>query len=397
MSIGPDNPVLKDNPMGDSVSSSDIVDDQSDTRWHGLPGDIRAVLPAWITARILVLAGFVVATTVSHRIINSTAAPLSDGLLAWDGSWYRDLAGGGYHSVPNAGVRFFPLFPVLGRVLAAPFGGHVDVVLVVIANVASFVTLVLIRRLVWNEKLDRKLADRAVWCVAIFPSAFVMVFAYSESVMLALSVAAFLCMRQRRWWWVLPLGFLTALARPTGVLLAIPILFEALRSWRMADVKDRVSRAAAIAAPVAGLVVYLGWVKQSFGDARLPFTVQDELRGGMRFPLTRIVEGFHQLLGSERFGDGLHLPFLLVLIALVVVAFRVFPGSYGLYAAAILIGALSAENLNSIERYGLSAFPLLMALAVISRPPQVERAVMAVLGGGVVALSAMAWLGAYVP
>ena len=90
-------------------------------------------------------------------------------------------------------------------------------------------------------------------------------------------------------------------------------------------------------------------------------------------------------------------PFRWVLIALVVVAFRVFPGSYGLYAAAILIGALSAENLNSIERYGLSAFPLLMALAVISRPPQVERAVMAVLGGGVVALSAMAWLGAYVP
>ena len=59
--------------------------------------------------------------------------------------------------------------------------------------------------------------------------------------------------------------------------------------------------------------------------------------------------------------------------------------------------ALSAENLNSIERYGMSAFPLVLALAVVMRPPQVERAALTLMGGSVVALSSMAWLGAYVP
>ena len=69
-----------------------------------------------------------------------------------------------------------------------------------------------------------------------------------------------------------------------------------------------------------------------------------------------------------------------------------------MFAAAILLTAISAENLNSVERYGMSAFPLVLALAVVMRPPQVERAALgAAWAAALVALSSMAWLGAYVP
>lgn len=378
-------------------SSAPVSASRAARGWAALRRDLIAVLPAWVTARVLVLAGYIVATVVANRLVGEHPQPLRDGLLAWDGTWYRDLATGGYNSVSLTGVRFFPLFPLLGRVLAAPFGGHVGLILVVVANLLSIVVLVLVRRLVVLEKGDAALADRAVWCVAIFPSAFVLVFAYSESLMLALTVGAFFCMRRGRWWWVAMLGLLAALSRPLGVLLALPVAVEALQGWRTAGGGDRLSRVAAVLAPLAGLAVYLAWVGHVFGNFRLPFTVQDDLRGGVEFPLSRIIEGFRQLAGSERFGDGLHLPFLLLLLVLLVVVFRTWPLSYGLYAAAILLAALSAENLNSIERYGMSAFPLLLGLAVVTRPPQVERAVMAVLGGGVVALSSMAWLAAYVP
>jgi apolipoprotein N-acyltransferase len=63
----------------------------------------------------------------------------------------------------------------------------------------------------------------------------------------------------------------------------------------------------------------------------------------------------------------------------------------------LLITALAAENLNSLERYALSAFPLALALAGLTRDDRVERVALAVLAGGVVALSSMAWLGVYVP
>jgi len=362
-----------------------------------LGSELIAVLPAWITARVLVLVGYIVAVAVANRLVGQHPEQLNNGLVAWDGTFYRDIATGGYHSVPVSGVRFFPLFPMLGRLLAAPIGGHVGPVLVVVANVLSLAVLVLLRRLVIMEKDDVVLADRAVWCMALFPAAFVLVFAYAESLMVVLTLGLFLCLRRGRWWWVAVLGVAAALCRPLGVVVALPVAVEVLRGWRGRPPLDWVACVAAVVAPFVGLAAYLAWVGRSFGNWRLPFTVQDDLRGGVKFPLTRVIEGFHQLAGSERFGDGLHLPFLLLLLVLLVVAFRTWPAIYGLYAGAILLLALSAENLNSIERYGMSAFPLVLALAVLTRPPQVDRAVMAVLGGGMVALSSMAWLGAYVP
>ena len=359
--------------------------------------EVLAVLPAWITARVLVGTGYVLAVAVSNRLVGEHPEQLNNGLLAWDGTFYRDIAAGGYHSLPIGSVRFFPLFPLIGRLLAAPVGGRVGPVLVILANLLSIVALVLLRRLVMLEKGDSALADRAVWCLALFPAAFVLVFGYSESLMLALTIGLFLALRRGRWWWVAALGLAAGLCRPLGVVVALPVAFEALRGWRERRPGEWPGVVAAVAAPAAGLGIYLAWVGHGFGNWRLPFTVQDDLRGGVKFPLTRVIEGFHQLAGSERFGDGLHLPFLLALLVLLVVAFRTWPAIYGLYAGAILVLALSAENLNSIERYGMSAFPLALALAVLIRPPQVDRAVMAVLGGGIVALSSMAWLGAYVP
>ncbi len=63
----------------------------------------------------------------------------------------------------------------------------------------------------------------------------------------------------------------------------------------------------------------------------------------------------------------------------------------------MLVAALSAENLNSLERYGLNAFPIVLTLALLTRDDRVDRSVMAVTAGGFVALASLAWLGAYVP
>jgi len=223
------------------------------------------------------------------------------------------------------------------------------------------------------------------------------VMAYSESLMLVAAIGAFIGLKLRRWWWVAALGLVAALSRPLGVLIMVPVGVELLRTWRAAGGRDRIASVVALAAPAIGLVSYLAWVGHVFGNWHLPFTVQDDLRGHLELPFDRIIEGFRQLAGSERFGDGLHLPFLLLLLVLLVITFRTWPARYGLFAAAILITAISAENLNSVERYGMSAFPLVLALAVVMRPPQVERAALTLMGGSVVALSSMAWLGAYVP
>ena len=52
---------------------------------------------------------------------------------------------------------------------------------------------------------------------------------------------------------------------------------------------------------------------------------------------------------------------------MVIVVFRTLPVSYGLYSVAIVGVAASGSNLDSFERYALSAFPLLLAGATLLR------------------------------
>jgi hypothetical protein len=365
---------------------------------RGLVGDVVAVLPAWLVARVLVVAAYVVAVAVADRLTpGSRPTPLTEGLIAWDGTWYRDIATLGYQGIGDEGLRFFPLFPLLGRGLGVVLLGQEAAALVLVANAASLAFAVLVRRLVLAEGRGPGAADRAVWLTALFPSAFVLVWAYAEAVMLAAAVGAFLALRRGRWWWAAVAGLVAGATRPLGLLLALPAAIEVARRWRGLSGRERVAGAAAVAGPALGTGLYLSWVGVVYGDPWLPFTVQEDLRGESVNLVSRLWDGVRDLAGPERFGDGLHLPFALVFLVLLVATFRRWPVSYGAFAAAVLVASLSAENLNSLERYGLNAFPVVLTLALLTRDPRVDRAVLAVTAGGFVALASLAWLGAYVP
>ncbi len=360
--------------------------------------DVRAVLPAFVTARVLVAAAYVMATAIADRLTpGDDPVPLQEGLAAWDGTWYRQILRSGYDASPIEAVRFFPLHPWGGRAVAPFLGGRHDLALVVVANVAALLLAVLIRRLVLLERGDRDDADRSVWLICLFPSAFVLVWGYSEALMLAGAVGAFLAARSGRWWWAVPAATIAAASRPTGVLVVAALAIEALRDRRGRTVAEWIPRGLSVVVPCAATFGFLAWDAARSGEWLRPLTIQSGLRGDGVDPVTRLVEGFRDLAGGERFGDGLHAPFALVFIVLLVLCARWFPASYVTYAALVLVAALSAENLNSLERYGLNAFPLILTLAVAARPPWSERSVLAISTGGFVALCTMAWLGAYVP
>lgn len=367
-------------------------------RTVGLLADLRAVIIPWLTVRVLVAIGFITAHAASDHLVPSSAPNvLTEGLIAWDGTWYRDIAAHGYSAVGVDGVRFFPLFPLLGRGLSLLTFGRNDVALVIIANVASLLLLVALRRLVLLERGSRALADRSVWLLCLFPGAFVLAWGYAESLWLLAAVVGFWALRSRRWGWAIVAGLVLGATRPLGIAFAAPAAIELWRVWRSARHDERAVGIAAVLSPAIGTGAFLLWVRGAFGDAWLPFTVQNSLRGTSANPIARIGQGLSDMFGSQRFADGLHVPFAIAFVLLLILTFRWWPASYGVFAAVILTAALAAENLNSLERYGLNAFPLVLSLAVLVKDPRVDRVVTTVLAGGVVALSALAWTGAYVP
>lgn len=371
------------------------------SRTAALRDDLRDVLPAWVTARLLVAAGFVVALATADTLVpGARPAQLDEGLMSWDGTFYQGIAERGYAALADAPVRFFPLFPLLGRALAFVFGGRADIALVLISNVAALGVGVLVRRLVLLEKgRDRTglaIADRSVWLMMLVPPAFVLVFAYAEALFLVAAVAMFLSMRTERWWWAAALGVAAALIRPHGLFLVAPAAVEVLRGWRTVAVLRWPARLAAVVGPAVGTVIYLAWSERAFDDWQAPFRVQEAFRGEIVDPVTRLAQGVGDL-GSDSFGDGLHLPFAVAMVVLAGLTFRYWPASYGVYATVIVVVSLSAENLNSLERYGLNAFPLVLTLAVLVRAPRAERITLALCGGGLLAFTSLALLGALVP
>jgi hypothetical protein len=210
-----------------------------------------------------------------------------------------------------------------------------------------------------------------------------------------LSVVMFLGLRSRRFGWAAAAGFLAGLCRPVGLLLVLPAAVEAVRGWREASARSRVERVSAVLSPLVGAAVYFAWVAVEFGDFWKPWTLQNRatLRGGFQDPFSRTVDAVGDLVGGDRFGSGLHIVWAAVFVLLLVVLVRRFPASYSLYAAATLLLGLSAHNLDSFERYCMSTFPFLLALAVVTDRDEVERGTYVLAAAGLVGYAVLAFTG----
>jgi hypothetical protein len=380
-------------------------------RWRD---DLRAALPPWVLARAITVASLA-AARFAFDDIGDKPRQLSQGLFAWDAAFYRGIAEHGYGSVRET-VRFFPLVPLAARWLGVLVGGNDAFALLVIANGSALAFGVLLHRIVRRETGDGRLAGRATWFAAVFPTGFVLVMGYAEATFLALAAGFFLALRERRWWWAGLAGLFAGLTRPTGVLLVVPAVIEIARAPRphrnvgsleplgaartgLRAATRELPRAVPVVAPLLGTAVYLGWVGEEHGDTLLPFRLQNDpiRRGGSDDPFTRFVEGVGDLVGGDRFGSGLHVVWAIAFVALVVVLARQLPASYAAFGGATVLLGLSADNLDSFERYAMNAFPLVVAVALVARPREVERMMIAAAAAGMLGYAVLAFTGQYVP
>lgn len=114
-------------------------------------------------------------------------------------------------------------------------------------------------------------------------------------------------------------------------------------------------------------------------------------------PVRRLWQGLGELFGPDALGDGFHIVAVAVLLVALVVLLRAWPLRYGAFAAACLVVALAADNLNSLERYSLNGVPIVLGVATMAGHRRLGVLVPLVSGLALVAMSAAAWSGSYVP
>ena len=359
---------------------------------RALLGDLRSVLLPWITARLLVAAAY----GLARLLEGGSGSRTSRGLIAWDGDWYISILTHGYDGVTREGARFFPGYVLVGRLFDVVLPGGPVTALLLVANVASLVATVLVFRLALAETADRATALRAAWALSLFPSAFVLVWAYGEGLFLALALGVLLAARRERWWWCAVMGLAAGLVRPTGALLALAVAAAACRPTSVAPQRV-VARVAAVAGGPVGTLAFVWWVSSRFDEAFLPLTVQRELRGDPRNPLARLLEGLADLGRSTTWTDGLHAVAAGVVLVVLVALFRTWPVRYGVLAGACLLVALAADNLNSLERYVFNGVPVVLGVATLAGYRRFGQLVPVVSGAAMVVLATAAWTGSYVP
>jgi hypothetical protein len=356
----------------------------------------------WLLARGITLFALALAKyQVSHFHITDTKAVIESraGLLGSDAGWYQAIAAHGYGAVPRSTLRFFPLLPLLDRWAHDAAGITVGAASLVIVNAASLLVALGLYLLVVADLGDRVLAQRAVWLITLAPAAFVFVMGYSDAVLVALALAVFYCVRRGHWWWAAAFGFLAGAARPIGCLLVVPAAVEAVRAWRVSRWSRWPARLAAVAGPVLGTVAYLSWVSATFGGFLTPLRIQEEggHHGRLSDPVTTLYHAATGLAHGNHIGTGLHVPWVLAVAGLLLLSFWRLPASYSLFALSVVVLSVSGTNLDSFERYALSAFPLTIAASTLLRSWRVAAAAYVVCAAAMATYALLAFQGAYVP
>jgi hypothetical protein len=375
-------------------------------RWWGRRSLILEALGVawlpWLAARAITLFSLGLAKyEVRHFHITDVKAVLEThyGLLGSDAGWYQSIAAHGYVALPRSAVRFFPLLPLLDRGLSDITTLTVGIASLLITNAASLLLAIGIYALVCVEFRDKVLARRAVWLMMLAPPAFVFVMGYSESLLVLLAVAFFIAVRRGSWWWAGLFGYLAGTARPIGCLLVVPALIEVVRSWPTDRWRRWPGKVVAIVSSVAGTVTYLSWVSVEFGGFFEPLKIQQQQahHGALADPAVTIYHALANLAHGRHIGDALHVPWIGVAVVLLVVAFWRLPVSYAAFALCVVALALSGSNLDSFERYALSAFPLVIAGATLLRSGRVAAVTYTLCGAGMALYAVLAFQGAYVP
>ncbi|MFC7430818.1 MULTISPECIES: hypothetical protein [unclassified Agrococcus] len=192
---------------------------------------VGRALAIWAASRVVstaLLAAF--AAAQGANVYTDASPSVVELSTIWDARWYEHVAAFGYPDVlpreADGGIAdnawaFMPVYPMLVRALVR-LGLDWELAALGIAWIASAAFAVLAHRLL-RETIPRH-ASFALALVLLGPVSPLLQVGYAESLHLALLAGALLALRHRSWGMLAALVPLVALARPSGLAVALALV-----------------------------------------------------------------------------------------------------------------------------------------------------------------------------
>lgn len=335
----------------------------------------KRVLARWVPNRLLVFLGM----WAGLELFGGTPMPpgnnpggrvnlsnrLIDGFLRFDAHWYWQIAAHGYD---NQGAQhdtaFFPLYPLAARAVGSLLGGDYYAGGLIVSNVSFLFACVLLFKLI-SLRYPKRIAERALLLMLVFPFSFVFSSMYTESLFLLMTVGAFYFGERERW--VLA-GFFAAAAGATripGILVTggLGVLYLEKINFDLRRIRWP---ALAVALGTLGTLGQMGYLWWRFGDP-LAFMIRGYVVGWSN-PFTDALNTLNRMQWSQFVHGGIpvigltHLSVLALGLIACVQCCRKWRWAYGLWGIATLL--VSANVWVGLGRYGMVVFPLYIEGAV---------------------------------
>ncbi|MBD2196106.1 MULTISPECIES: hypothetical protein [Calothrix] len=312
-------------------------------------------LAMWLSSRLIIAIAMLLIAPLLPTPSTGVPATFSwDVFAAWDSTWYEKIVTYGYDFSPEVKeihtVAFFPLFPLLSRLLMN-IGLPFKVASTLVNNLAFLAALTIVY--FWSEELYGKTTARWItatlaWC----PYSLYGTVIYAEGLFLLCTTSALRAFHKKQYIWTAFWGLLSTATRVPGVALIPAFLFI---SW-----KENRGIKAYLASLTTGLGIffYSLYCQFKFGDALAFIHAQKAWRGdakgfaweGWWRMLMQITVGFTNWK-SGYIQDIWHPLFFLVILisSLLLWRFRLRLGKkqfrYGIYLLCLLMWLLTGDEL----------------------------------------------------
>ena len=288
----------------------------------------------------------------------------------WDGPHYLDIAEHGYQATGENRILlvFYPLYPWTIRLFAMVFRNAYLSALIV-STIASLAAALTLYRLVALD-YSRRMAREAVWFLFIFPTSYFLHIDYTESLFLALVLAAFLAARHDHWPLAGVIGMLAGLTHVNGAILFPALAAEAIS--RLRDTRRFEVRWLWTGLIPVGLLVYLLINYRVTGDATAFLKLEaDHWVHVAVSPLAGIADSINVARTYEPYEAQIIGVQVLIYLAIgliaTIVSAAMMPLSYTVWMVANWLLFASQSWDLSTPRYLLAMFPIFILIARLAR------------------------------
>lgn len=300
----------------------------------------------------------------------------------WDGNNYIVIAREGYSNLGEQFFAFFPLYPLLIRIVRFIFGISFPYAGILISRGALLFAIIFFIKLI-EQDFSKKIAYRSAWYMLIFPTSFFFFATYTEGLFLFINLATWYFIKTKKYTFAFIFGFLCPLTRLLGIIMSPIIFLEYLRSIKFEFKQIKLPIITSIA-PILGLGLYglynyyhtqdffnflnaqkywAGYGREGYNN---PFVI---IADNVVSSFSNFSEEGFLILGYFDLWFTLFALFILIYILIK----KVIPFTYVVWGWIFFLIPIVTGSLVSMPRYVLVLFPIFIVLAKLAENQYVDK------------------------